>query len=593
MRMRSFFVFLLISLFVIPAYGQAKLEQNPVEADSASVLSRPGLQPDTVQTQKPYAGSGVESIQLDAAKIEDLAVLGKVWGFLKYHHPIVTAGNYNWDNELFQIMPAIMAATSPVQRNAILKQWVDGLGTFDVTGYIPPAAPLKHDPDLAWIESRTLGIYLSKTLKLIAQARRNGPSFYIGQAQVGNPIFQNEDPYTSMTYPDAGYRLLALYRYWSVIQYFSPNRHLMGENWNSIMTDYVPRFFNAANELEYKLTALSLIGRIHDTHANVWGVDAAINTYRGNNAAVARVTFVEDKAVVTGFWKPLMADPRGLRVGDVIETIDGRAVADIVNGQLEYSPASNLATQLRDISTYLLRTNGSSINVGFRRDGELRTARVRTYPRETVIDLDLVYHRPIAPFSVIGTDIGYFYPGNLREADINSIIQQVPFTRGLIVDWRCYPLDFVATNLLPYLVAQPTPYVKISKGDIATPGRFTLSDNFSFGGFNSNPYQGKIVILVNEVSQSSAEFHSLAFRAVPGAVVIGSTTAGADGNISYFYLPGNIRTAISGLGIYYPNGQETQRVGIVPDQVVRPTIQGVKEGRDELVERAIEIINSN
>jgi C-terminal processing protease CtpA/Prc len=43
--------------------------------------------------------------------------------------------------------------------------------------------------------------------------------------------------------------------------------------------------------------------------------------------------------------------------------------------------------------------------------------------------------------------------------------------------------------------------------------------------------------------------------------------------------------------VYYPDGTETQRVGIIPDIYVTPTIKGIKEGRDELLEKAIEIIN--
>ena len=82
----------------------------------------------------------------------------------------------------------------------------------------------------------------------------------------------------------------------------------------------------------------------------------------------------------------------------------------------------------------------------------------------------------------------------------------------------------------------------------------------------------------------------MAFRTAPNAVVVGSKTAGADGNVSPFYLPGNIRTMITGIGVYYPDGQETQRVGILPDIEVKPTINGIKEGRDELLEKAIEII---
>ena len=82
----------------------------------------------------------------------------------------------------------------------------------------------------------------------------------------------------------------------------------------------------------------------------------------------------------------------------------------------------------------------------------------------------------------------------------------------------------------------------------------------------------------------------MALRAVPGAKVVGSTTAGADGNVSTIILPGNRSTGISGLGVYYPDGRETQRIGIVPDVVVTPTIEGVREGRDEVLERAVQLI---
>ena len=83
----------------------------------------------------------------------------------------------------------------------------------------------------------------------------------------------------------------------------------------------------------------------------------------------------------------------------------------------------------------------------------------------------------------------------------------------------------------------------------------------------------------------------MALRLAPHATVIGSTTAGADGNVSQFYLPGGISTLISGIGIYYPDGRETQRIGIIPDIVVKPTIRGITEGKDEPLEKAIEIVN--
>jgi C-terminal processing protease CtpA/Prc len=98
------------------------------------------------------------------------------------------------------------------------------------------------------------------------------------------------------------------------------------------------------------------------------------------------------------------------------------------------------------------------------------------------------------------------------------------------------------------------------------------------------------VILVNEFSQSQSEYTTMALRAVPGAKVVGSTTAGADGNVSTIILPGNISAIISGIGVCYPDGRETQRVGIVPDVVGRPTSAGIQAGRDEVLERAVQLV---
>jgi C-terminal processing protease CtpA/Prc len=100
-------------------------------------------------------------------------------------------------------------------------------------------------------------------------------------------------------------------------------------------------------------------------------------------------------------------------------------------------------------------------------------------------------------------------------------------------------------------------------------------------------YEGKVVVLVDEKSISRSEYTAMAFRTAPGAVVVGSTTAGADGDVATINLPGGLTTKISGIGVFYPDRSPTQRVGVVPDVEVRPTIKGIREGRDEVLEEAI------
>ena len=87
-----------------------------------------------------------------------------------------------------------------------------------------------------------------------------------------------------------------------------------------------------------------------------------------------------------------------------------------------------------------------------------------------------------------------------------------------------------------------------------------------------------------------AEYVAMAFKTKPNTIFIGSTTAGADGDVSIFVLPGDVKIMITGTGIYYPDGSETQQLGILPDFVVKPTINGIKEGKDELLNAAIEKI---
>ena len=126
--------------------------------------------------------------------------------------------------------------------------------------------------------------------------------------------------------------------------------------------------------------------------------------------------------------------------------------------------------------------------------------------------------------------------------------------------------------------------------DSSNPGEFTFSEALKIPP-SSAPYEGKLIIIVNEFSQSQAEYTAMAFDVGINTTIIGSMTAGADGNISTIFLPGGLKTYISGIGVYYPDGRETQRIGIVPDVLVEPTIEGVRQGKDELLEKAIEIIS--
>ena len=536
--------------------------------------------------------SGITSITVDKTQADNLKSLGLIWGFIKYYHPNVAKGDFNMDYELFRIIPKVLNAENKKTRDDILAAWINGFGTF-TEGKDPKLDPtdIKLMPDLEWIKTSNFSSELSTLLLKIKNAERLKEHYYIDfYPGVRNPEFKNENPYSSMKYPDAGYRLLAVYRYWNMIQYFFPYKNLIEEDWKNVLEEFIPKFVNAANETEYTLAALEIIGRIHDTHANIYGDNKALNNYLGINYSAVEVTFIENKAVVTGYYNEAFGKASGLEVGDVISSINHKSIEDIVKEKLKYTPASNYPTQLRNIAMNLLRSNDSTINVEYIRNEKTSTQNITTYSKNE-LNLYAKIQSKDTCFKFINKDIAYLNNGSVKTKHLSKIFKEIENTKGLIIDDRNYPSDFVIYDLSNYLMPESTPYVKFTSGSIDTPGLFTFNKHYSVGKKNKSYYKGKVIILVNEISQSSAEFHAMAYRVNPNATVIGSTTAGADGNVSKLNLPGGISSMISGIGVYYPDGKETQRIGIVPNIEVKPSIKGIKEGRDELMEKAIEIIN--
>jgi hypothetical protein len=539
------------------------------------------------------AGSKITSIELSETATGNLTILGKVWGFLKYYHPAIVAGEYNWDYELFRILPKILYAVTPEERNNVLSDWISSLGkTEQETVKVNDVREIKISPDLSWINDSSLGDKLTAQLNTIKASKRTNENYYIGLVPgIGNPDFKNERSYSTFSFPDAGFRLLSLYRYWNIIEYYFPSKYLTGENWNDILKEYIPEFVNASDEQQYKLAALSLIARIHDTHAGIGG-DAGLEKYKGMYFAPVEITFVENKALVTGYYDEELGVKSGLKKGDIIESLNNKTVEEIIEERSQFYPASNYPTQLRNMAMNLLRTNDTILNINYSRGEESLSSQIECFPSDRM-KIYKKYQRKDTCFKMINPDIAYLYPGTIKNANLPEIMPEILKTKGLIIDMRCYPSEFIVFTLSQYLQPDFASFVKFSKGNIITPGLFTMTPAIRVGGKNENYYKGKIVIIVNEETQSQAEYTTMALRTAPKATVIGSTTAGADGDVSEVVLPGGFKTLISGLGVYYPDGKETQRIGIVPDIEIKPTIEGVTKGNDEPLEKAISIINGN
>jgi C-terminal processing protease CtpA/Prc len=576
------------------------------------------------QTKSPNSDSYTEPQIEEDFLITNLELLGKIWGFLKYHHPEVGKGKYDWDDELFQFLPEFMHVNDTRQRDESLLRWIEKYGELPVCTTCKETADAYQKPDFSWVENGNMSAVLKKKIKEIYQNRHQGTHYYIKKAYYdGNPEFINEQPY-STSFPDKNLRLLALYRYWNIIQYFFPYKYLTDKNWDEVLREYIPKFINAKTALEYQLTVLQLASETNDTHARHFlganeidllrGTRYApfltneIDSLRGTRYPPFRVRFIENKLTVTDYFKPELKETAGLEIGDFITHINGKEIEYIIDSIKSYYPASNEAARMYYIAPDLVRSNNHSIHIVYNSSGTIKQKELTLYERSD-LNMNEISNKLSYDSIMVDKDsmfIGYITLETINETEISHIKKSFMNAKGIIIDIRNYPATFVPFSLGNYFTSKRKPFARFTTANLNNPGEFNFSRNVSFldndagNRYSSNIFQtprsekyfhGKLVVIVNEETISQAEYTAMAFRAGDNTIIIGSQTQGADGNVSFIPLPGGLKAGISGIGVYYPDGRGTQRIGIVPDIEVKPTIKGIIDGKDELLEKAIEIIN--
>lgn len=578
--------------FLMSGTGKAWADDLQILVDGQPLWNTPRIEkPKTVldRDNEFDAGSRIVLSNLSSVQIQNLATTGKVWGFLKYHHPLITSGERHWDYDLLRVLPSILSAPDRNAANAILVRWIKDLGAVKpcTTCAKLNETELHLRPRLAWLaDTKSLGNELSAALQSIHANRSvNSKQFYVSKvANIGNPSFDNELSYQNIKLPDAGFQILALYRLWNIIEYWFPYRDLLSEDWDKVLLDSLPKIGLAGNAEAYQLAMMELIARVHDTHANLWS-SIRVRPPTGTCQLPVTVRFIEGRPVITDYAAKV-GETSGLKPGDIITELDGVAIATLVERWSRYYAASNEPTRLRDIAMQMTRGECGKATLRVNRDKAAIEINSERVPSKDLTPDRFRHDLPGETFRLLSKDVAYLKLSNVKADQAAKYVESAAGTKGLIIDIRNYPSEFMVFALGSLLVNQKTDFVRFTEGDLSNPGAFHFGPPLSLTPQQPH-YAGKVVILVDEVSQSQAEYTTMAFRSSPRAMVIGSTTAGADGNVSQIPLPGGFRSMISGIGVFYPDKKPTQRVGIIPNREVKPTIAGIRAGRDEVLEAAI------
>ena len=524
----------------------------------------------------------------DSTYYERLYYTSKVWGYLKYFHSEVAKGEYNWDEELIEVLKKIKNDSTEIQFNQTLMNLINKAGNCSYQNIKLPVVSdsLKFNLELDWYHNPIFSDSVKSALDSISVKFRPQENYYIGEAWAGgNPTFENDNQFYQWgfdQFPDEELRLLALFRYWNIINYFFPYKNIVDQNWDSTLVEFIPKIVNANSRNSYHLTFLELSTRLNDSHAATYSVEINSNII-GLSYLPISLKYVENETVVTGVY----SQNNEIKVGDIIKSINGNNIYTLRDSLRTYTRGSNDARINHYINERIVR--GTYGNVEFSLKNNIGSTNV-TLSRNLGSSQYYSLARKNTPIwheiDKNNYNYGYVDMGRLEVNQIESMFNELWETDAIILDIRSYPNETM-WSMVEYFFDSAINIANFTIPDINYPGTLFWHHEY-VGQNNSTPnYDKPIFILFNESTQSQAEYTVMAFEQHSKAVKIGSQTSGADGNVSKIYLPGGIYTYFTGLGAFYPDYSRTQRVGIVPDIEVYPTIQGIREGRDELLEAVL------
>lgn len=522
---------------------------------------------------------------------ERIARLIEVWGFVKYHHSDAREGRLAMDREFFELYPAIAGAGSMAEAETVLVRWLARIGTGE------PCAPCARDrmpepgkialdaPTGAWMAS--LPEPLATPINAINTNRSAASAnFQIETARgVGNAKFLNEPDYRSTTRDDAALRMLAAARMWNTLRYWFPYRDVMDAPAADILVPAIAEVFAARTVQEHQRALVKLAVRADDGHARILAYRDAVAP-AGDCIIPYTWRHVEGQLVVDG----VEAHPANLlRAGDVVRAIDGESMSALEERYASFVPASNEASRMNGLSYRLQSGACGARTLTLDRDGATIEVTVEWMPpKEAGIDLSHGRDRAGPVIQELEGDVVYVRFPMLKRGDVAELVARANAGSGLVLDMRGYVTDYLIYELGSRLRSEPFDFALFTQPSPATPGLFTWSDPVTIEpAADGVRITVPVVALIDETAGSSPEYHAMAWRA-GGVRLVGSPTAGADGNVSSIALPRDgAEMRFSGVGVHYPDRSPTQRIGIVPDIEVTPTRQGIAAGRDEVLERAL------
>ncbi len=349
-----------------------------------------------------------------------------------------------------------------------------------------------------------------------------------------------------------------------------------GVDWKKVRQRFAPRAERVKTDAELYALLNEMLGELKVSHMGILTPDTLSKLKSPPTTTGLSVREIGNQVVVARIIENSSAAQAGIKRGFVVRKIDAEPVKTVEDAlrKLAGAPSSNVRLSYLD-------------EKDVPREAVLQRRFLDNIERSKIVGASSFY--ALFESKKLTDDIGYIRFSSFIAAlnpKIETAIVSMKNAPGIIIDLRGNGGgdDDVAIRLAGFLFDKETQLMitKKRRGD----------DLYYKAKPQKNPYTGKIVILVDELSGSASEQFAAGMQEVGRATVIGKKTEGDDMDADLVELPTGAYLIYAAGEPRTPKGVVVEGRGVVPDIEVGLTRAGLLAGRDAQLEAAIERIKN-
>jgi C-terminal processing protease CtpA/Prc len=384
---------------------------------------------------------------------------------------------------------------------------------------------------------------------------------------------------------DRATRLADVALAWNVFQHFYPYFDVVRADWPAELRRALSSAATDKDAAAFLTTLRRLVAALEDGHGN------AFHSLRpASHQLPLAWAWVEDRLVVT------RADPEkapGVSRGDAVTAINGKPTREVLAAEEELiSSATPQWKRFRALQALLVGAGEEEVQLTLQPlSGETKTVTVR---RSVSFQQSPEGFEETRPEKIAEVRPGIFYVDldRVQEEDFTAAVDRLAAAKGIVFDMRGYP-NGSALLAFSHLIDKPMDTARWQIPEVTRPDREGMTFDFSNWPVKPAPprFKAKVAFVTDGRAISYAETCMGMIEAHQVAPIVGAPTAGTNGNVNPFTLPGGYRMVWTGMKVVKQDGSQHHGVGILPTVPVSRTLKGVAEGRDEFLERAIEVVS--